>query len=140
MLPDQIVTPKESPLPPVTKEDYIIRLLEEIVRFQKEQEGPEPQLFIFEGDLSAGASTKVEADFPHDAFVVYFRSDANVTLRISPLGPPGANTAGIEIRNNSAVRVKSTSNALYLLNTGSATAHYFVIALSRAEVEFYSLA
>ena len=133
---------RETPVPAMSKEDYMIRLLEEVVRGGKDLEGDIPRMMAWEGDILTLESAYVEADFPHDAWVVYMRATAAAAglLRIWPNGVPGVNSSAIEIRDTSAVRIKSTSNVLHLYNPSAVTVHYFAVALSRAEVEFYALA
>jgi hypothetical protein len=145
MFAQEEISTGQKPLPPVSKEDYIILLLEELIRHNQKSEGAVERILAFEGALAiggtAGDATVVSADFPHDAWVVYARPPAaqgTVTLRVWPGGTPPASGA-IEIRNNVACRIKSTSNQLNIVNIGTEAAHYFAIAVSLAEVEFMSL-
>lgn len=137
----------EKPLPPASKEDYIIRLLEELVAQRQEGEGASRLLMPFEAgsdrrwpaDLVANTEITIPFDAPHDAWIIYFRASATVTLRVWP-GPSIPASGAIEIRNNTAVRIKSTSPHLTIRNTGSTDAHWFAIAASQAEVDFMALA
>ena len=142
MVADQGFQSAETPVPVMSRDDYMIRLLEEIVRGGKDLEGDVPRMMAWEGDILTLASAYVEADFPHDAWVVYMRATAAAAglLRMWPGGTPGVNSSAIEIRDTSAVRIKSTSNILHFYNPSAVTVHYFAVALSRAEVEFYALA
>src|SRR3990172_5418698 len=131
--------PTEAPITDATKEDHIIRLLDELIARDIALEGRIPQIFAFEADLLSLAATTVPADFPHDAWVVTFRPVATGVIRVWPGGSPPASGA-IEIQTGGAVRFKSTSNQLYIFNSGPVTVHYFAYALSLAELEFMSVA
>jgi hypothetical protein len=112
------------------------------VLFRSITEGPPiERLFCSEFDLlsTVGSNERiVPADFDHDTWLVYFRVDTNVTLRVWPGGTPPSSGA-IEIRNSTGCRIKSTSNQLNVVNIGSTTAHVFVFALNRADVQFETL-
>ena len=138
---DQEVTfsAKETAVPKMTKEDYMILLLEELVRAGQMKEGRIERMMAWEGDLLTLTGTIIQADFPFDSWTIYFRAEANATLRVWPGGTPPSSGA-IEIRNGTAAHVKRTASQMNLQNIGSATCHYFVIALSLAEVSFDSLA
>lgn len=135
---EQTFSPRTEMMPKATKEDHIIRLLDELIARDREDKGAVPQFFPFEGDIATLATARLDCDFPHDSWVVYFRNEANATLRIWPGGSPPA-LGAIELRNNVAVKLKSTSDQLYLTNTGTATCHYFAFALSLADLEFFSI-
>lgn len=145
---------RETPIPPVTKEDHIINLLEELVRGQQQLEGKQERVYIAkEGWLAVGAEESVSADFPHDAWVVYARHESesntidsegavtpafvtlNSVLRVVQEGNANADH-GIEIPRGVVLRLKSTSNHLSIYNLGPDTAYVWAIAVSLAEVKF----
>jgi hypothetical protein len=123
---------KEEPIQ-ASKEDYMILLLEELVRLNRTDKGRIERLMAWEVDMLAGESRYIEADFPHDGWVVRFRSAATGVLRVWPGGTPPASGA-IEIIDKLTVRLNSTGSALYLYNSGPVSLHVFVYAMSLADL------
>ena len=137
MTETETMSAKETKVPKMTSEDYLVIIMEEILRNRQMEVGRVERLMGWEGDLAASSSVRIEADFPHDAWVVTIRDITSGVIRIWPGGTPPA-LGAIEIVTTQAVRLKSTSAELNIYNPSlSVAVHYFVYALSLAELEYY---
>lgn len=135
----------EAPAPigeaaqPLTDQDRIVTLLDYIWERMIEQEGRSPNFLVREFDLLTTARETISADWNPDRWVVYFRQEANATVRIFPGARVPAEGA-IELEDGRYAVIANVGNVLSFHNTGSATAHIFAVAVGGgAEFEIGAL-
>ena len=92
------------------------------------QEGKSPNFYVDEFELATLTQVVRNADFKPDRWVIYFRTDANVTLRVFP-GDYAPDRGSVEIENGRYAVLENVGNRVSFHNSGSATAHIFAIAI-----------
>ena len=119
----------DTEVKPLSKEDQILAVLDHMMRRVYQVEGRSPNFVIYEGDILTLASETIKADFNPDYWVVWFRTEANATLRVTPGTYSGTTLPAVEISNGRACRMPALNDTLSLRNIGTATCHYFAVAL-----------
>lgn len=119
---------RETVMPPATKEDYIIRLLETLVEGRVEEIGPTPNLFVKEFDLAAGATQVVTADTLPDRWVIYARPNSGALLRVF-MGGDVPKVNAYECMDGQRLVLTARNQQVAVFNSGGLTAHVFVVAV-----------
>lgn len=121
---------QDMPLPVLSTELATLALLNLLYERTIMEEGRSPNFQIREFDLAAAARVTVNADFNPDRWIVYFRADPLITLRVFP-GDDAPTTGSIEIVSGQMAIISNRNERMAFHNSGtSATdAHIFAIAI-----------
>ncbi len=114
--------------PSKTDIERVVSILDHIWQEMIEREGKTPNIFIREFDLATLTRVTISADFNPDRWVVYFRPDATITLRMSPADFVPAQGA-IEIVTGQRAVLESVGRNMAFHNIGTGTAHIFAVAV-----------
>ena len=121
---------QQMPLPELSPEIAQLALLNLIYERVILEEGRSPNFYIFERDLAAGVTLMTNADFNPDRWVIWFRVDPLVTLRIFP-GESVPAQGAIEIVSGQMAVISNRSNVISFENTGTSqtAGHIFAVAI-----------
>jgi len=119
----------DTEVKPLSKDDQILAVLDHMMRRVYQVEGRSPNYVVYEGDILTLATDTIKADFNPDRWVVWFRTETNATLRVSPGVYAGTTLPAAEISNGRRLVIPALNDTLSLRNTGTATCHYFAVAI-----------
>src|SRR3989304_1869723 len=89
----------DTEVKPLSKEDQILAVLDHMMRRGYQGGGRSPNFVIYEGDILTLASETIKADFNPDYWVVWFRTEANATLRVTPGTYSGTTLPALGVSN-----------------------------------------